>query len=102
MITISVTKTLSSIVIGKLTRSQNANLSALEDAKAMILTHNGVVQDDDIVVFGGDIQASKQGREWIGKIIPKLKGRKILVRGNHDHFKNEEYIEMDSKAFMIF
>ena len=72
----------------------NPNLSALEDAKAMILAHNEVVQDDDLVVFGGDIQASKQGREWIAKIIAKLKGRKILVRGNHDHFTNEEYIQM--------
>lgn len=72
----------------------NANLSALEDAKAMILAHNQVVQDDDLVVFGGDIQASNQGREWIAKIVAKLKGRKILVRGNHDHFTNEEYIKM--------
>ena len=72
----------------------NNELSALEDAKAMILAHNAVVSDDDLVIFGGDVQASAQGRSWIRKIIPKLKGRKILIRGNHDHFSKQEYIDM--------
>lgn len=73
---------------------ENRRLTALEDAKTMILAHNAVVQDNDLVVFGGDVQASNLGREWISKIIPKLKGRKILIRGNHDHFSDEKYIEM--------
>lgn len=72
----------------------NTQLTALDDAKIMIARHNSVVSDNDIVVLAGDIQASKQGRLWIPKIIPKLKGRKILVRGNHDHQSNEEFLAM--------
>lgn len=68
--------------------------TALEDAKSMILAHNSVVGKEDLVIFGGDVSASKQGRGWLPKIIPKLNGRKILIRGNHDHFKAEEYIQM--------
>lgn len=66
-------------------------LTALDDAKIMILRHNEIIQDDDLVVFCGDIQASKRGNDWIGGIIPKLKGRKFLVRGNHDHKKDNQY-----------
>lgn len=72
----------------------NAKLTAVEDAKEMIRKHNEVVRDDDLVVFGGDVQASAVGREWIKMILPKLKGRKILIRGNHDHFTDGEYIAM--------
>lgn len=72
----------------------NENLTALDDAKAMIEAHNNTVEDDDYVIFAGDIQASKQGRDWVKKIIPKLKGKKILVRGNHDHLTNQEYLDM--------
>lgn len=68
--------------------------NALEDAKRMIEAHNSTVQEDDLVVFVGDIQASRKGREWIPKILKKLKGRKILVRGNHDHFSDQEYLKM--------
>lgn len=68
--------------------------SALEDAKLMIEAHNKVVCDDDLVVFVGDVQVSKQGGIWIPKILPKLKGRKILIRGNHDHKTDQEYLDM--------
>lgn len=68
--------------------------NALEDAKRMILAHNATVNDDDLVVFVGDIAASCQGRQWIGKIVPKLKGRKILIKGNHDHLSDNAYLEM--------
>lgn len=70
------------------------DLTAADDAKLMILAHNSVVQDDDIVIFGGDVSASRQGRKWLKKIVAKLKGRKILIRGNHDHLSDAEYQEM--------
>lgn len=69
-------------------------LNALEDAKRMLIAHNSVVKDDDLVIFVGDVACSAQGREWLPKILPKLKGRKILIRGNHDHLTNEEFINM--------
>lgn len=68
--------------------------TAVEDAKSMIIAHNETVTDEDLVIFCGDVSASAQGVKWLPKIIAKLKGRKILVRGNHDHQKSEKYIEM--------
>lgn len=70
------------------------SLNALEDAKKMILAHNETVGPEDLVVFVGDISASSQGRQWIGKIIPKLNGRKILIKGNHDHLSDAQYLAM--------
>lgn len=67
--------------------------NAAENAMAMIEAHNQTVGDDDLVIFVGDVSASAQGRRWIPKIIPKLKGRKILVRGNHDHLSEQQYID---------
>lgn len=69
-------------------------LTAALDAMSMIQAHNSVVKDEDIIIFGGDIHASALGNSWLPKIIPKLKGRKILIRGNHDHRKSEEYLKM--------
>jgi len=49
---------------------------------------NSKVTDDDIVVIAGDISwamklsDAKLDLEWIGK----LKGKKVLIRGNHDYW----------------
>lgn len=64
------------------------------DAARMIQAHNEVVNDEDMVIFVGDVSCSAQGREWLPSILKRLKGRKILVRGNHDHLKDEEYKEI--------
>lgn len=69
-------------------------LSASLDAMSMIQAHNEVVGDDDLVIFGGDVAASPQGRKWFPKILPKMKGRKILIRGNHDHLKSDDYLKL--------
>lgn len=68
--------------------------TAMEDAGAMISAWNSAVCDHDYVIMVGDISASKQGRVWLPKIIPRLKGRKILVRGNHDLLTDIQYMEM--------
>lgn len=68
--------------------------NAFEDMKAMVLAHNETVKDGDLVIFVGDVACSQQGRDWLPKILKALKGRKILVRGNHDHFTNEEFKAM--------
>lgn len=91
-------RTLSEEECKKLGLSENfvasENLSALDDAKMMIIAHNSVVKPEDVVIFVGDVQASKQGRDWISKIIPKLNGQKILVRGNHDHQTDTEFLKL--------
>jgi calcineurin-like phosphoesterase family protein len=50
-----------------------------------------VVATEDIVIHLGDVIFSRQSE--LSEIIMKLPGRKILVRGNHDHEKNHWYIE---------
>ena len=45
----------------------------------MIDKWNSVVEDDDIVIHLGDFSFEK------ADILKSLKGRKILVKGNHDH-----------------
>ena len=49
---------------------------------------NGNVKDDDIVIILGDIS-------WNCDLskLDKLKGRKILVRGNHDKKSCESYMQ---------
>lgn len=68
--------------------------NAGEDMIRMIKAHNATVGDDDLVVFVGDVSCSQQGRIWLPKIMEKLKGRKILVRGNHDHITKSQYLSM--------
>lgn len=72
----------------------SSNLLASQDAMVMILAHNELVKDEDIMIFGGDVSASSQGKQWLPKIIPKMRGRKILIRGNHDHQSNQDYLDM--------
>ena len=52
----------------------------------MVERHNEVVQDNDIVLMIGDLSAALKGRQsMLKQILQLLKGRKILIRGNHDH-----------------
>lgn len=65
----------------------------IDNAKLMIERHNAVVSDDDIVLMVGDLSASLKGRqEHFAGILQMLKGKKILVRGNHDYEAAEFYI----------
>jgi calcineurin-like phosphoesterase family protein len=50
--------------------------------QALIDNHNSVVSDDDTVICNGDFMFSKSD----GGIFNALNGKKILVKGNHDHF----------------
>lgn len=54
--------------------------------KAIIENWNSVVSDDDEVFLVGDVGN--------GKYISELKGRKYLIKGNHDVLSNEEYRKM--------
>ena len=59
-------------------------------AKTIIKKYNEVVSDGDIVLFLGDITASLRGRDdHFKQLLSLLKGRKVLVRGNHDHLSDE-------------
>lgn len=65
-----------------------------EDAEFMIAQHNKIVTENDLVVFVGDVSASFQGTQILPDVLKRLNGKKILVRGNHDHRTNEEYKRM--------
>ena len=61
--------------------------------KLIIKNWNEAVGPDDMVIHLGDLCAGLKGRyELLKKIMSKLNGNRILIRGNHDHFSNERYI----------
>jgi calcineurin-like phosphoesterase family protein len=51
----------------------------------MLTAWNETVDDQDIVYHLGDVYMGSKGRE----ILPKLKGRKRLILGNHDVGKDK-------------
>ena len=56
----------------------------------IIEKHNSVVRDCDTVYFLGDVVINKNKGMHI---LKALKGRKILIKGNHDIFKLKDYAE---------
>lgn len=60
-----------------------------EHDEELIKRWNEVVKDDDKVFHLGDF-CMNQGAVQTAK---RLKGRKVLVMGNHDSFKPEKYLE---------
>lgn len=51
-----------------------------------------IVNPDDIVFFLGDVALFKnEEQERISTLIRSLPGQKILIKGNHDHCKNQFY-----------
>jgi calcineurin-like phosphoesterase family protein len=56
--------------------------SVSEMDAALITNYNEIVDDNDVVVWLGD--AFLCSREKSLEIMSRLKGRKILIRGNHD------------------
>ena len=61
--------------------------STEEMNETMIERHNAKVKEQDTVYFLGDVVINKKYLE----LIKRMNGRKILVRGNHDIFKDEDY-----------
>lgn len=54
----------------------------------LIKNWNETVSNNDTVFMLGDFAF---GREAVEKIVPRLNGRKILIKGNHDTYPNEFY-----------
>ena len=67
--------------------------SSVEDMNnTLVRNWNEVVSNEDIVLHLGDVSLGK--KEETAKIIRKLKGRKILIRGNHDRWGDQVYRNM--------
>lgn len=70
--------------------------------EALISKYNEVVKDDDTVYHLGDFSIDSYTPEikairepYLVKVFNRLKGKKILIIGNHDH----SYLELYSKLF---
>jgi calcineurin-like phosphoesterase family protein len=61
--------------------------STEEMNETMIERHNAKVKEQDTVYFLGDVVINKKYLE----LVKRMNGRKILIRGNHDIFKDEDY-----------
>jgi calcineurin-like phosphoesterase family protein len=63
--------------------------------KTIIRNWNEVVQPEDTVFHLGDLTAGvgkvQDGYEKLKKIMNMLNGNIVLVKGNHDHYTNEQY-----------
>jgi calcineurin-like phosphoesterase family protein len=57
----------------------------------MVMQHNRVVRPNDKVYFLGDVTISRTADAL--KILGRMNGEKILVKGNHDHCKATQYLE---------
>lgn len=62
--------------------------SAEEMDKALIRNWNDRVRAEDEVYILGDL--TMKGAAWAENVLRQLKGRKYLVRGNHDRFAEQQ------------
>ena len=61
---------------------------------AMVDNWNSVVSDEDVVFHLGDVSAGLRDRvDDFKALIGSLRGKKVLIRGNHDHQTDEWYVE---------
>ncbi|MDY3974338.1 metallophosphoesterase [uncultured Veillonella sp.] len=68
----------------KVIRLQNRPFASLEEMnETLIKKYNSVVHKNDIVYILGDL-TFRLGTNEANELIARLKGKKILVRGNHD------------------
>ena len=72
---------------GRFLRHEFANSE--EADQAMIDRHNAVVKDNDRVYMVGDICFHKKHLYKVGQ----MRGRKVLIKGNHDLLTPSEYLE---------
>lgn len=64
--------------------------------EALVRLWNSVVGKDDRVFMLGDFALAN--RTYIREVVPKLHGKKILVRGNHDSYNSPFYVEAGFNA----
>lgn len=60
--------------------------------ETIIKRWNEVVTEKDTVYILGDVTFSKKETD-IANIMNKLKGKKVLIKGNHDYFAKKEWVD---------
>lgn len=68
--------------------------------EVLIQKWNAKVKPNDLIIHTGDAFLCKTKR--MQYIASRLNGRKILVRGNHDHFTNKKYFDNGFKPYTYF
>ena len=68
--------------------------------ETLIKNWNSVIKNDDLVIHLGDVGLGN--KEKISQILSRLNGRKMLIMGNHDHFKEKDYREMGFETVSRF
>lgn len=63
-----------------------------EMEETIIKNWNSIVKPNDLVFHLGDVFFC--GKTKAKEIMDQLNGRKILIRGNHDWWKDEKYIQL--------
>lgn len=64
--------------------------SVEEQDETLIANYNSVVRPGDKCYFLGDVTMNTKN---LAKIMPRLNGKKTLVRGNHDIGKAKDYLK---------
>ncbi len=64
----------------------------------IIAQHNKVVSPKDTIWFLGDVVINRRYLQ----LIHRFNGRKRLVQGNHDIFKNKDYLDAGFEDFHAF
>jgi calcineurin-like phosphoesterase family protein len=80
---------------GQRIRPQWENVDEMDEH--MIAQWNSVVQDQDIVYHLGDVYLG--GNRGV-KVLPRLRGRKRLILGNHDNGKDQNLLKHFEKITM--
>lgn len=74
---------------------QRSMVGSVEENTELFLRDYSVVKPDDVVIFCGDVAFKPEALH----LIRKLKGRKILVKGNHDTLNFRLYSEIFENIF---
>lgn len=67
------------------------------DAHMIKMWNAMVVNNNDTVYFLGDLHDNSHKRDdldYLRTIVPKLHGRKIIILGNHDVYKDQDYLDL--------
>ncbi len=61
--------------------------------RVLIANWNAKVRKDDEIYIMGDL--TLKGISYVNELVPKLNGKKYLIRGNHDLFTDKEGLTSD-------
>ncbi|MFW6281194.1 MAG: metallophosphoesterase family protein [bacterium] len=67
----------------------------------MVERWNSVVKPNDMVYHLGDFTINRSV-ERLETLVNRLNGTKILIRGNHDHFKTETLVKFFKDVYSVY